>query len=313
MRLILAPLEGCMEWSVRELLTDLGGFDLCITEFLRITDQLLPERVFYRLSPELHNNGCTRAGVPVRIQLLGNEPHWLAENANRALELGSRGIDYNLGCPSKTVNQNKGGAILLKEPETIYRNVSALAKALGKQHKLSVKIRLGYDDPDEVFEIVDSIVQGGADELTIHARTKTDGYQASQIKWAWINKVNQRFDIPVIANGEIWTADDARRCQMITGSTDLMLGRGAMAMPNIGRHIKEQQSAMSWHDVVTLLLAYRDYDLQNRWFGSRCKQWLRYLRIQYPQASELFGEIRMHKKNEPIIALLEQALMSEAS
>ena len=303
MRLILAPLEGCMEWSVRQLLTDIGGFDLCVTEFLRVTDQLLPERVFHRLCPELANGGRTRAGTPVRIQVLGNEPHWLAENASRALALGSQGIDYNLGCPSKIVNQHKGGAVLLKEPETIYRNVSALREAVGSQ-TLSVKIRLGFESPEEVNDIADSIVRAGADELTIHGRTKVDGYQADKIKWAWIGKVRRQSPIPVIANGEIWHRDDAERCRSITGCDDLMLGRGAMAMPNLARHIADGQPPMPWTEVITLLLAYSEYDEQKRWFGARCKQWLRYLRCQYPEANTLFADIRCLKKTEAIIDLL---------
>ena len=116
MRVILAPMQGVLDPFVRQLLTEVNEYDLCITEFVRVVDQLLPEKVFYRLCPELKNQGFTPSRTPVRVQLLGQHPNCLAENAHRAIELGSHGIDLNCGCPSKTVNGSNGGAALLKQP-----------------------------------------------------------------------------------------------------------------------------------------------------------------------------------------------------
>ena len=97
MRVLLAPMEGVLDSLVRELLTEVNDYDLCITEFLRVVDQLLPVKSFYRLCPELHNNSLTPSGTRVRVQLLGQYPQWLAENAARAVELGSWGVDLNCG------------------------------------------------------------------------------------------------------------------------------------------------------------------------------------------------------------------------
>lgn len=96
-RIILAPMEGVLDGVVREFLTDINDYDLCVTEFVRVVNTLLPNKTFYRLCPELHNQGFTQSGTPVRVQLLGNSPEWMAENANRAIELGSQGIDVNCG------------------------------------------------------------------------------------------------------------------------------------------------------------------------------------------------------------------------
>ena len=98
MRVILAPMQGVLDPFVRQLLTEVNEYDLCITEFVRVVDQLLPEKVFYRLCPELKNQGFTPSKTPVRVQLLGQHPNCLAENAHRAIELGSHGIDLNCGC-----------------------------------------------------------------------------------------------------------------------------------------------------------------------------------------------------------------------
>ncbi len=92
MRVLLAPMEGVLDALVRELLTEVNDYDLCITEFVRVVDQLLPVKVFHRICPELHHASRTPSGTPVRIQLLGQHPQWLAENAARATALGSYGV-----------------------------------------------------------------------------------------------------------------------------------------------------------------------------------------------------------------------------
>ncbi|MGZ3722706.1 MAG: tRNA-dihydrouridine synthase, partial [Bdellovibrionales bacterium] len=106
-------MEGVLDWTLRELLSSIGGVDRMVTEFVRVTDLLLPEHVFYRYCPELKQGGRTLAGTPVLVQLLGGQTGPLAENAARAVELGAPGIDLNFGCPAKTVNRHDGGATLL--------------------------------------------------------------------------------------------------------------------------------------------------------------------------------------------------------
>jgi tRNA-dihydrouridine synthase C len=123
-------MEGVLDSLVRELLTEVNDYDLCVTEFLRVVDMLLPVKSFFRLCPELHNQSRTSSGTLVRIQLLGQYPEWLAENAARAVELGSYGVDLNCGCPSKLVNGSGGGATLLKDPELIYRGAKAMREAV---------------------------------------------------------------------------------------------------------------------------------------------------------------------------------------
>ena len=88
--ILLAPMEGLLDFVLRDILTRVGGVDRCVSEFIRVTDMLLPDRVFTRIVPELRNGGRTPAGVPVRAQLLGSDPVCLAENAAKlaALEIG---------------------------------------------------------------------------------------------------------------------------------------------------------------------------------------------------------------------------------
>lgn len=310
-KVVLAPMEGVADALMRRLLTSLNNYDFCITEFLRIVDQLLPERCFYKVCPELEQQGYTQSGTPLRMQLLGQEPNWMAENAVRAIALGSHGVDINFGCPAKTVNKNRGGAALLKTPEDIYKIVLAVKEAVGEDVILSAKIRLGFDDASLLDEIVSAITSAKADQLTIHARTKADGYRPPAY-WHFIAGIVKKYPIEIFANGEIWNLADAHRCIEESHTANLMLGRGALALPNLESVIKSNQQAMPWQHICTLLKQYSELELvgnKSFYFSSRLKQWLRYLRLQYPQAEQLFNDIKILKDKETILTLLDKSSM----
>ncbi|WP_434662398.1 tRNA dihydrouridine(16) synthase DusC [Klebsiella sp. MISC125] len=303
MRVLLAPMEGVLDSLVRELLTEVNDYDLCITEFLRVVDQLLPVKSFYKLCPELHNNSLTPSGTRVRIQLLGQYPQWLAENAARAVELGSWGVDLNCGCPSKLVNGSGGGATLLKDPELIYRGAKAMREAVPDHLPVTVKVRLGWDSGERQFEIADAVQQAGASELVVHGRTKEDGYKAERINWQAIGEIRQRLTIPVVANGEIWDWQSAQDCMAVTGCDSVMIGRGALNVPNLSRVIKYNEPRMPWPEVVGLLKKYAHLEKQGDtglYHVARIKQWLGYLRKEYLEASELFSAVRALQDSKSI-------------
>ncbi len=315
MKIILAPMEGVVDALMRDMLTRVGGYDLCITEFIRVVDQKLPPRVFTRLCPELLTDGKTLAGTPVRVQLLGQDPNWLAENAVRAVELGSPGVDLNFGCPAKTVNKSRGGAVLLKETEQLYRIVKAVRDAVPAQFAVSAKIRLGYDDTSVTLDNAAAIAAAGASMLTVHARTKSDGYRPPAY-WPWIAKIKQHVAIPLVANGEIWQASDALLCQQQSNCTDIMLGRGALAMPNLAQSIRTGEPAMPWPQVLELLMQYSEFEMcgdKSQYYSNRIKQWFSYLKLQYPEAAALFSQLRVLRKSSEILATLEQALRDETN
>ena len=310
MRIVLAPMEGVVDHLMREMLTEIGGFDLCITEFVRVVDQLLPRRVFTRLCPELLQDGKTLAGTPVRVQLLGQEPNWLAENAARAVELGSPGIDLNFGCPAKTVNKSKGGAVLLRETEQLYRIVSAVRAAVPSQFPVTAKMRLGYDDTDLALDNARALAEAGASELTVHARTKADGYRPPAY-WPWIAKIRDVISINVVANGEIWQPEHAVLCREQSQSPDIMIGRGALAQPNLAMRIKHGGEALPWPDVLALLMRYSEFEIagdKGLYYSNRIKQWFSYLKLQYPEAEQLFAQLRLLRKSTEIVTLLQASL-----
>jgi tRNA-dihydrouridine synthase C len=302
MRLILAPMEGVVDHYMRTLLTEIGGFDRCVTEFIRVTQQTLPKRVFYRHCPELKQGGKTPAGTPVYVQLLGGNPDLMASNAQVAAQLGSPGIDINFGCPSKTVNNHDGGSALLREPKRIHTIVKACRDAVDTSIPVTTKIRLGYEDASLFEDIVAGIVDAGATELCIHARTRRDGYKPPA-HWHYIKRIKDHAPIPIIANGEIWSAEDALKAQQESACEDLMLGRGSIAMLDLARSIKAKQQGedyqpLEWEDVLNIILKQMHILLEEqpeKYIESRLKQWLTYLKRRYPEADQLFQDIkRMH-------------------
>ncbi|EAQ96987.1 tRNA dihydrouridine synthase [Congregibacter litoralis] len=298
-RILLAPMEGVIDHTMRDLLTQLGGVDRCVTEFVRVSQELLPPRVFHRLCPELANGGCTSSGVPVYLQILGGDPSVVAENASRAAELGAPGVDLNFGCPAKTVNRSDGGSIILREPERVHRIVAATRQALPPSVPLSVKIRLGFDSSDRFLDIVSGIDAARPSELVIHARTRADGYRPPAY-WEHIALARSKTRLPLIANGEIWGVGDAKLAREKSGTRDLMLGRGVLCRPDLPRLLRAADSgvevdALTWHEIRGYLLKYLAITLESydaRYAVNPIKQWLGYLRHYYPQAAAMFVVIK---------------------
>jgi tRNA-dihydrouridine synthase C len=295
MTLLLAPMEGLLDFTLRDVLTRAGGIDRCVSEFIRVTGTLLPERAFYRVLPELRHGGCTPAGVPVRAQLLGSDPVCLAENAARLAALGPVGIDLNFGCPAKVVNRHGGGAALLQEPEQLARIVAAVRRAVPAHLPVSAKMRLGFDDDARALECALAIESGGASELVVHARTRAQGYRPPAY-WARIADIRAAVALPVVANGEIWTAADAARCRAESGCDALMLGRGMVADPGLALSIAwPGHAGLSWAALRPLMAAFWALvccHLEPRHRAGRMKQWLYHLRRRHPEAEALYAELR---------------------
>ena len=306
-------MEGVMDFHMRQFLTEIGGIDRCVTEFVRVVELTLPSRVFYRLCPELHNASRTESGSPVRVQLLGQDPQCLANNAARAIRLGSDGIDLNFGCPAKTVNKSRGGAVLLKDPEALYQIVKAVRDNVPSEHIVSAKIRLGYDDKSLAIENAQAIAEAGASELAVHARTKEEGYKPPA-HWHWIKKIKDSIDIPVIANGDIFSLDDAQRCIEISGCDRLMIGRGALALPNLANVMKGTESPYSWMKSLTVMEQYfhwlRVIEDKEKFMPSRIKQWLLFMKSQYVEADPFLQQVRAIRNADEMLLALQQAQLS---
>ncbi len=299
MQIALAPMEGLVDEILRELLTEVGGVDWCVSEFVRVCDRLLPLASFRKLAPELDHGWRTASGTPMRLQLLGSDPACLADNAAFAAELGAPVVDLNFGCPAKTVNKSRGGAVLLKEPELLHAIVREVRRGLPAAVPVTAKMRLGYDSPDGALDCARALAEGGAAMLVVHARTKRDGYKPPA-HWEWVARVQEVVDIPVYANGEIWTVDDWRRCRAVSGARNIMLGRGLVSRPDLARQIAaaaagREPEPLGWNELQPLLQLFwckARQKLAPRYAPGRLKQWLAMLTRGYPEAQALFDSIR---------------------
>ncbi len=316
-RVWLAPMEGLLDHSLRDALTRFGGVDMCVTEFIRVTDTVLPKRAFVRVMPELLNGGRTPAGVPVRAQLLGSDPVCLADNAAALAQLGPHGIDLNFGCPAKTVNRHRGGAVLLQEPDLVYRIVSEVRRAVPAHMPVSAKMRLGYQDDRLAEACAQAIDAAGASELTVHARTKVHGYKPPAY-WDRIADIRQVVKLPMVANGEIWSVADALRCRAVAGVQDVMIGRGMVTDPGLAWAIHQHDAcgqihrsgqAVPWSHVLTVIAHLwwprMSGHVEARHRAGRLKQWLNYLGKVYPQAQEAFNALRLQRDARELQAWLQ--------
>ena len=312
-RILLAPMEGLADDLLRGVLTDIGGYDWGICEFVRVSNTLLPAKTYERICPELLNGSKTRTGTPMRVQLLGSDPHFMAENARRLVTLNPAGVDINFGCPAPTVFRHRGGSALLGEPELLNEITSAVRAVVPAHIPFTAKMRLGIDDTSRAIDCAQALEAAGINELIVHGRTKVDGYRPPA-RWEWIDKVRDAINIPLIANGEVWTVEDFRNCQQATGCADIMIGRGAVADPLLARRVRGEASG-GWEEirptVATYWLGVRKKVVPVH-AGGRLKQWLAMMRRNYPEAEVLYERLRPIKGAADIdAAMADEGLVTK--
>lgn len=307
-RLLLAPMEGLADDVLRDVLTRAGGYDCCVTEFIRVSATVLPHAAFLRVSPELARASRTCAGTPVRVQLLGSDPALLAANAAHLARLGPAGIDLNFGCPTPLVNRKRGGAALLAEPELLRRIAAAVRAAVPAAIPVTAKMRLGLSDTRRALDCARALEDGGIQELIVHARTRDDGYRPPA-RWEWIAAIRAAVRLPVVANGEVWTLADYRRIRAATGCTDVMLGRGAVADPLLARRIRAGggDPHADWA-VIAGMIADFWRQVQAKVLPAqapgRIKQWLGLMRRSHAEADALFAALRPLRTADAVSAVL---------
>lgn len=323
MHISLAPMEGVVDYPMRLLLTELGGYDRCVTEFIRVTDVLLPDRVFFRYCRELEHGCHTLSGTPVHIQLLGSDPAAMALNARQAVVLGAVGIDLNFGCPAKTVNKSNGGSILLRDPDRVAAIVQAVRDAVEPGIPVNAKIRLGYETDENFEEVAEKVFLAGANELCVHARTKVQGYKPPAY-WPRAAAIATGYEpARLTINGEIWSVEDAQLALHQSQFGRVMLGRTALARPDLALQIKASLSAdwggeaaeaghkltaLPWSEIFKLVQIQfnRSDKASPHHIGNRTKQWLAYLKRTYPEAELLFTAIKRLHDEQAIKLAMDQ-------
>lgn len=296
----LAPMDGVTDHVFRTLITEgyggQSGIDICVTEFVRVTDQKIPDAVFLRHCPELEHGSRTPSGTPVMVQLLGGAPLPMAQAAKRAVQLGTAGIDINFGCPAKTVNRHDGGASLLRAPERIAQVCAAVRAEVPDHLPVSAKIRLGWDSAEGLEALAIAAQEGAASWLTIHARTKAQMYRPP-VNWRALRRARKSIDIPVVANGDIFDPASDRQCRAQSDCASVMIGRGIMADPGIFLRLRGQDiPSWSLQDLAPLWLLYGERMISANAARvhplGRVKQWVRMAAQIRDEVKPAFDQIK---------------------
>lgn len=304
---ILAPMEGLTDPDMRDVLTRISRYDWCVTEFLRVTDRPHPEKTLFEHCPELYQGSRTASGVPVHVQLLGSEPLPMAETARRLAALDVAGIDINFGCPAKTVNRHRGGAALLEEVVLMHEIVGRIREAVPTRIPVSAKIRLGIVDCEPLLRNAEALRRAGASWLTVHARTRAQGYRPP-VDWPAIAMVvASQPGWKVIANGDIDSTEKADHCMAVTGSRSLMLGRAAVSQPDLVSTLQGDRAVrLAWPEVCRwqrqFLVQMRG---QEQGIVGRYKQWLGMTTACYPEAIQLFEQIKRVCRRDEMLAIID--------
>lgn len=221
--LLLAPMAGLTHSALRRIMIGFGGVGLLSTEML--SARILPTES-PRVSPYLIR---TDMESPLSYQLLTSTDKEIGRAIDALHTFKADAVDLNMGCPSPSVSKFGAGAMLTERPEEVRRIVAEARKRTALP--LSAKIRLGSDADSGKLKTFCSMLEGeGVDMLTVHARFKHEPF-ARNPRWAYIAEIKECIKIPVIANGGVFSVEDAEKCLRVSGAEGLMLGRGAVIRP----------------------------------------------------------------------------------
>ncbi|MEI6429487.1 MAG: tRNA dihydrouridine synthase DusB [Pseudanabaena sp. ELA607] len=221
-RVLQSPLSGVTDLVFRRFVRRYAPNSMMYTEMVNATGLHYVKEL-----PQLME--VDRAETPISIQLFDCRPDFLAEAAQRAVAEGADTVDLNMGCPVNKITRNGGGSSLLRQPELAVEIVRSVVAAVDVP--VTVKTRIGWSETEiNILDFAQRMEDAGAKMITVHGRTRAQGYHGAA-KWEWIRKVKEVLTIPVIANGDIFSAEAAIKCLAYTGADGVMCSRGTLGYP----------------------------------------------------------------------------------
>ncbi len=306
-RVLQSPLSGVTDLVFRRLVRRYAPDSMMYTEMVNATGlhyvKQLPK--IMEIDP---------AERPISIQLFDCRPDFLAEAAQMAVAEGADTVDINMGCPVNKITKNGGGSSLLRQPELAAEIVRSVVQAVDVP--VTVKTRIGWSDQEiNAVEFAQRMEEAGAKMLTLHGRTRSQGYNGSA-RWEWIGKVKQVLSIPVIANGDIFSVEAAVRCLEETGADGVMCSRGTLGYPFlVGEvdHFLRTGELRQIPSPVERLQCARDH-LQMLWEykGDRgirqARKHMTWYAKGFPSAAELRGQLALIENVSQGVELLDRAI-----
>lgn len=303
--LMLAPMQGLTNRALRGLFIELVRPDVVFTEFVRVKASSRKNIT----ENDRREIAAADGGVPLVVQLIGADPAALLAAAGSAQELGARHLNLNLGCPYGRMTGNTAGGALLRDPVSLGQMLAALRQAISGS--FSVKLRAGFDHPEEIFSLLGLFADCGIDFLILHPRTVRQCY-AGAADHRITARVVRKVSLPVIANGDIFTAARGREVLAETGAAGLMLGRGAIADPLLFARLRGSYQAESSpaekkaelrHYLGKLLERYRTLFCGDQQVLVKLKEV--FCQIHDPDLLSLARELKRSKQLSDLLHLLD--------
>ncbi len=262
----LAPMAGVTDLPFRVICKNFGAG-------LVYSEMVSAKAMHYNDKKTMELLKTDEREAPLAVQIFGHEPDIMAESVEKALSTGAKLIDINMGCPAPKVANHGDGSALLKDPRLIGEIVKSVKSV--SPVPVTCKMRIGFDDICDVENIACIMESSGADAVCVHPRTRSMYYSGNAL-WEYIALVKKAVSIPVIGNGDIRNATDAKRMMEITNCDAVMIGRGARGNPFIFREIldsfngKECQKVSNKERMETLLLQIQMLvELKGEYIGIR--------------------------------------------
>lgn len=255
--LALSPMADMTDSAFCQIVRQIGGADIVFREMVS-SEALVRDN-----EKTLGMTDFVDGERPIVQQIFGADPLTMAKAAEIVMEhAGPEGIDINMGCPVYKLTSNFNGAALMKEPELAANIVREMKRAIGDT-PLSVKIRLGWDDPDTFKTFIPAMEQAGAELITMHGRTKAQGYSGTS-DWERIAQAKEIATVPFLANGDIHEPRQVWECLEQTGADGVLIARGALGNPWFFQLAKsKEQGTVPFDQRIRIILEHARLHVEN--------------------------------------------------
>lgn len=306
-RVLQSPLSGVTDLVFRRLVRRYAPASMMYTEMVSAA-----ELHHVRKLPQIME--VDPGERPISIQLFDRRPEFLAEAARKAVDQGADTVDINMGCPVNKITKNGGGSSLLRDPDLAAQIIETVSRAVAVP--VTVKTRIGWSaDSINAVAFAQRMAAAGAQMLTLHGRTRDQGYKG-QADWGWIARVKAAVDIPVIANGDIFSVAAAVDCLAQTDADGVMCSRGTLGYPflvgEIDHFLKTGQQLPAPSTVEHLRCAQEHLALLWDYKGLRgirqARKHMAWYATEFDGAAELRDRLCRIESLEAGVDLLEQAI-----